>query len=430
MIPSLHRAPSPRRATTVETVSQAQARRFLVRRHLLAPPRGLPGDRASVLTVVEALGSLQFDPLEVTGARNHDLVLHARIRGYRRGWCESWLYAPAAERRLFEAYNKSLNILPLAELPYHRAAWDRATVRHAGGILGRRPEVARALLARMAAEGTLSTAAATRDHGASVDWYWAPTAEGRAVLEALFETGRIAIARREGNRRHYALTETVLPAEHLGGRVEPAVSARHRLLSRHRAMGLLGHGGSTELWVGGLGTAAERAEHRAALVDTGALVPVTVEGLRGLRYVLAGEAPMLTSDAPVSDPSVSFLAPLDPLMWDRRLLRDLFGFEYLWEVYTPEARRRWGYYVLPVLYGDRLVGRIEPRMDRAAGVLRVLTLALEPGFDPLESAGFTVAFGEALGAYRDFVGAAGIVLPRGRVTDAIRRALRATGALP
>ena len=69
---------------------------------------------------------------------------------------------------------------------------------------------------------------------------------------------------------------------------------------------------------------------------------------------------------------MSFLAPLDPLLWDRRLLRQLWGFDYLWEVYTPQAKRRWGYYVLPILWGDRLVGRIEPRFDRETGALEVL----------------------------------------------------------
>src|SRR5512132_69623 len=90
------------------SLSRTQARRFLVARHGLAPPRALPARPESVLRVIERLGVLQFDPLEVPGARNHDLVLHARIGGYRRGWCEEWLYGP--DRRLVEVYNKSLNI--------------------------------------------------------------------------------------------------------------------------------------------------------------------------------------------------------------------------------------------------------------------------------------------------------------------------------
>ena len=92
------------------SISAAVARRFLVRRHLLDAPRGLAATPESVLAVVERLGSLQFDPLETPGARNHDLVLHARIAGYQRPWCDTFLYGASGERRLFEGYNKSLNM--------------------------------------------------------------------------------------------------------------------------------------------------------------------------------------------------------------------------------------------------------------------------------------------------------------------------------
>ena len=109
---------------------------------------------------------------------------------------------------------------------------------------------------------------------------------------------------------------------------------------------------------------------------------------------------------------VAFLAPLDPYVWDRDFLRSLHGFDYVWEVYVPEKKRRWGYYVLPILFGDRLVGRIEPRIDRKAGTLRVLGLWWEAGFDPLAESGFVPAFGEALEAHRRFGGVARITLPR------------------
>jgi len=117
------------------SLSRAAARRFLVARHGLAPPRALPAQPESVLRVVERLGVLQFDPLEVPGARNHDLVLHARIDGYRREWCDLWLYGP--DRRLFEIYNKSLNIVPIEELPHYRLTWARNAERYTD-----RPDVA------------------------------------------------------------------------------------------------------------------------------------------------------------------------------------------------------------------------------------------------------------------------------------------------
>ncbi len=107
----------------------------------------------------------------------------------------------------------------------------------------------------------------------------------------------------------------------------------------------------------------------------------------------------------VPDPGVVLLAPLDAFVWDRDLLRSLFGFDYVWEVYVPQAKRRWGYYVLPLLFGDRLVGRIEPRIDRAAGTVRILGAWWEPGFRPRHEEGFVPALRAALAAYLRFVGA-------------------------
>src|SRR5512133_2352438 len=107
--------------TPVRHVARPVARRFMAIRHLLAPPRWLPAEPESVLRVVDRLGSLQFDPLEIAG-RNHDLVLLARIGGYRREWTDHWLYE---DRRLYETYNKGLSIVPTAELPWFRITWDR-----------------------------------------------------------------------------------------------------------------------------------------------------------------------------------------------------------------------------------------------------------------------------------------------------------------
>ena len=376
------------------SISAAQARRFLVRRQLLDPPRALPADPASVLQVVERLGALQFDPLEVPGARSHDLLLHARIAGYQRQWCERWLYAPRGERRLFEAYNKSLNILPLGELPYYRVTWDWASARYEERIFQRHATTTAEILARLAGEGPLSTATFVRGRDARVDWHWAPTSEGRAVLEALFEAGRVAIARREGNRRFYDLPERLFPDELLARRPSAGEAARHRLLSRYRAVGLLGPGAGAEVFTA-TGLAPERAALVAALVDDGTLVPAEVEGLRGPRYLLREDLPLLAACARAPRrpaPGVSFIPPLDPLLWDRRLLRAAFGFHYKWEVYTPIEQRRHGYYVLPMLFGDRLVGRIEPRLGRATGSLRTVGLLFEPGFAPLEAPGFVPAF--------------------------------------
>ena len=395
-------------------LSRDVARRFLVLRHLLAPPRQLPPEPASVLRVIDRLGSLQFDPLEIAG-RNHDLVLLARIEGYRRPWTDRWLYE---DRVLYETYNKMFSIVPTAELPWYRITWDRQRDSHAAGTFDEHAPLVEELLGRIRADGALSST--DFEARAPIDWYWRPTNQVRAILEALAEAGLLAISRREGNRRVYDLTERLFPAGVLDQRPSPEEQIRHKLLSRYRAVGLLGATGEYTLWMG-TGSAIARRAMIETLVDDGALAPVQIEGLRGHRYVVAGELGILEEarqqvDAGTSpggvDPGVAFLAPLDPLCWDRDLLRRLFDFDYVWEVYVPEKKRRWGYYVLPILYGDRLVGRVEPRIERRSGALRIAGLWWEPGFDPLVDPGFAAAFARAVAAHRDFGGMKRVVFPR------------------
>ncbi len=407
------------------SISGDHARRFLVRRHLLAPPRSLAPEPESVLAVVERLGLLQFDPLEVPGARNHDLVLHARVAGYERTWCEAWLYGP--DRRLIELYNKSLNIVPVAELPHYRVSWSRNRDAVDNGILKDQAPVAEAVLRRLKTDGPLSTAA-FGEHSHAVDWWWAPTRASRAVMEALFVTGRIGIARRDGNRRYYDLIERLVPTKLLK-RSEPEEEAMtHRLLSRFRATGMTAPAGTSQIEVMySAGSVAERRRRTATLVDDGVLLPIEVEGLKGTRYVLASEEGLLDATADTGSlppPAASFLAPLDPLVWDRRLLRELWDFAYLWEVYVPEAKRQWGYYVLPILYGDRFVGRIEPRLDRKTKTLNIVGIWFEPTVSPMEDPRFIAALGEAIEAYRSFVGATRVTWPRTRPGRDVAGALR------
>ena len=124
-----------------------------------------------------------------------------------------------------------------------------------------------------------------------------------------------------------------------------------------------------------------RDELHRELVDLGALVPVEVEGVRGKRFVLAEELALLQAP-PEPMPSVAFIAPFDSLLWDTALLASLFDFDYVWEGFFPPAKRRWGYYVLPIVFGDRFVGRIEPRIDRDRARVEVLDIWWEDGFAP------------------------------------------------
>ena len=187
---------------------------------------------------------------------------------------------------------------------------------------------------------------------------------------------------------------------------------RHKLLSRYRAHGLLGAGGAGDVF-GGLGPAKPdprrpdlpgRDAMREELVALGDLVPVEVEGVRGKRFVVREEVELLAKP-PEPAPSVAFLPPFDALIWDRRLLGSLFGFDYVWELFLPPAKRRWGWYVLPIAFRDRFVGRIEPRIERADARVDVLDVWWEDGFAPRRAEGFVDAMRDALRAYLRFAGA-------------------------
>src|SRR5207244_10290035 len=162
-------------------------------------------------------------------------------------------------------------------------------------------------------------------------------------------------------------------------------------LSRYRAHGLLGAGGAGGTFdrIAPPKSTPERTgrnELREELVELGALVTLDVEGVRGKRFVLAEELALLQAP-PEQTPSVAFIAPFDSLLWDNALLASLFDFDYVWERFFPPAKRRWGWYVLPISFGDRFVGRIEPHIDRERARVEVLNVWWEGGIAPRPAAG-------------------------------------------
>ncbi|MFC1414031.1 DNA glycosylase AlkZ-like family protein [Streptacidiphilus sp. N1-12] len=387
----------------MRTTAEA-ARRFLLARHLLTPARSVPGGRDGVLEVLRRFGSIQFDPIAVAG-RNHDLVLHARVADYDPAWCDQ-LYE---RREIFEATNKALSFIPAGEFPWFRLGFGRKGPRFHARILAENAEVAERVLGRIRAEGPLSTLDFEVEHGAAKDWFGMPENVVRAVLEAYTVSGEIGLARREGNRRYYDVVERLLPAELLAREVPVREQLRHRMLSRYRAHGLLGAAGAGGTFdrIAPPRSTPERVGRdtlREELVESGALVSVEVEGLRGRRFVLGEESALLQAP-PEPVASVAFIAPFDALLWDTALLSNLFDFHYVWEGFFKPEKRRWGYYVLPICFGDRFVGRIEPRIDRDRARVQVLDLWWEDGFAPRRADGFVDAMRDALRAYLRFAGA-------------------------
>jgi hypothetical protein len=297
------------------------------------------------------------------------------------------------------------------EYPWFRGMLGLSSRR----VLAENADVAEKVLEQVREEGPLSALDFERERGATTDWFGAPTNVVRAVLEAYAVTGVLGLARRDGNRRYYDLLERLVPKDVLARTIPLHDQLRHKLLSRYRAHGLLGIGGGGDIY-GGIGPAKPdprwpgapgRTALREELLAHGELLPVDVEGVRGKRFVLRDEVE-LVADPPEPSTSVALLPPFDPLIWDRALLGSLFAFDYVWELFFPPEKRRWGWYVLPVLFRDRFVGRIEPRIDRDRGRVEVLGLWWEDGFAPARVEGFVDAMREALRAYLGFARASSL----------------------
>ncbi len=326
---------------------KADARRLLASYHFT--PTDIPG-------ALDRLGSVQFDPLKPVGC-NHDLVLQARVPGYRVG---DWEPAAYQERLIYDAWDKQACLVRMKDWPkrriYHRwhgRPWCELFEQHA--------EAVDAILDELRERGPLrSTAFNYQVHKPEWQGSWYGPKLTKHVLRALWDTGRIVTHHRRKGHHVYDLSERVIPPElYFAEPLSERESSRWLILLRHQAVGLLRPGANQELWSLWV-SAAERRVLIGELVQEGGLVPVEVDGK--LYHALPEALSRL--DSPPLKPQVRFLAPLDQLLWDRQAVRDLFDFDYVWEVYKPETARKWGYYVLPVMYGDRLVGRIDSKLEQ------------------------------------------------------------------
>ena len=394
-------------------VSREVARRFLLGRQGLWPGRRWRGMRGTA-KAMRAMGDLQLDPLQVV-ARAHDIALASRVLGYRP---DDWAILAYARRQFFEA-GGWLAVRPIEELPFYRVVMrrerDQPRIRrvveeHAAAV-----DEMRAILAT--GREVVNRDFATGDR-VRVERYRARKDSGLA-LHYLWRTGEAMVARRERFERVYAAADGIAPPQYL--REATDAEADDHLLRRH--VGRMGFARLTAVrWelMRDISGAEVTAWRERALSD-GSLLEVEVDGL-GRRLVLGEEAPILETLTGGRVPrawrpletttldEVTLLSPLEPAIHDRERTRVLFGFDYLWEVYTPAHKRRFGYYALPILWGDRLVGRTDLRLDRIANSLLVNGLWLEEPATGDEPA-FEAALCAGMERFRGFVGAERIEAP-------------------
>ncbi|AIE87334.1 Putative cytoplasmic protein [Fimbriimonas ginsengisoli Gsoil 348] len=319
----------------------------------------------------ERLRSIQFDPIAPIGC-NHDLVLQARVPGYRIGDWEKTAYE---DRQIYDGWDKQASLVPFEGWPWRRIfhKWHRG---HFQKIFEEFPEAVTAILKDLEERGPLMPKeCGFQEKKAEWKSHWSSPNVTKRVLRALWHTGQVMTAGRRKGQHLYDLAERLVPA-HLYRlpMMEDEDAVRELVAERHRAVGLLRFSAPMELWSYKV-YAGPRAAAIERLIEMGELVPVDVEGIK------AHATPQLLSnlDSPSPAPRVTFVAPLDQLLWDRKMVAHLFDFDYAWEIYIPEAKRRWGYYVLPVLFGDAMVARAE--FWCRDGVLEVRSWHFEPG-DP------------------------------------------------
>ena len=365
------------------TVSQKQAGQFILLKQGLLGEYRFSGKDGAYRYVRQA-GCIQFDPVDVCG-RNAELTLQSRVKGFTRQMLDNLLYR---DRLLVDYSDKELSIWPSEDWPYFAPYRERS--RELGRSFPGIPELGEEALRYIRAHGPVSSDSLPIEGKifwhSSMHWsgHWhSESPAARSVLEQLYTDGVLLIHHKSGARKYYDLAEKYLPADLLSAPdpcPDESAYLAWRVRRRIGAVGLLWNRRS-DAWLGIRMTPEQREQAFARLEKEGAVLPLQVENLRFPLYLLKEDLPLLesVSEGQEYKARLEFLAPLDPMLWDRQLIEALFGFRYSWEIYTPVSKRKYGYYVLPVLYGDRLIGRIEPKADRKSKTLTVLNFWPEPG---------------------------------------------------
>ncbi|HWR23859.1 MAG TPA: crosslink repair DNA glycosylase YcaQ family protein [Feifaniaceae bacterium] len=359
-------------------LTKKQARRFLLRKHGLLGGYRFSGKQGA-LEFIRQAGCIQFDPVDVCG-KNAELVLQSRVNRFTKRMLSALLYE---DRALIDYFDKNLSIFPMEDWPYfarcrerHRQ-WERS---HAE-ISAVRDTVKREIAERG------PCCSADIDLPDKVSWYWSDTKLSRAALEHLYFTGELCIHHKSGAIKYYDLIENCVPQKILlspDPYPDGHAHLKWRVLRRIGAVGLLWNRAS-DAWlnIDGL-NAAERTAIFCELLNEGKLTELAVEGVRDALYMLPADFDLAQRclGGETWKKRCEFIAPLDNLLWDRKLIRALFDFDYKWEIYTPANQRKYGHYVLPILCGEEFIGRIEAAADRKAGTLLVKNIWYEPHVKP------------------------------------------------
>lgn len=371
---------------------------------LLDPAR--PASSAAVLKLIDRMGFVQLDTI-TTVERAHHHILASRLDGYRPAHLE---HLHHRERALFEHMTHDASLIPIRFFPHWRPRFRRPpSSPYWKRQLGENPEAVLGEVLTRISEGGPAMA---RDfepgpsRPAGTWWDWRPH---KAALEYLWRCGELTVAQRVNFHKVYDLTSRVHPGPHALPEPDEGAHADWACTTALERLGVATPGELAAFWRAI--TPARAARWAADAVKSGAAIPVLVgdDGAPPRRALAAPDHRRRLSKAPPAPERTRLLSPFDPVIRDRKRALRLFGFDYRFEAFVPAPQRAYGYYVLPILEGERLVGRLDPKLHRDRGVLDIQRLWWEPGIRP--TAARRAALEEAVDRFAKFVSAERWTLP-------------------
>ena len=335
-------------------------KKFLLQKHFLLNPRRISGI-SGIEFVMSSLRAVQYDPQNPCG-RNIDIFLQARIKGIFPSSYYQWIYE---DRKGVETWDKELCVIPIEDLSICRGRFTASRIKKLSSFREKYKKELNETFRFVKKNGPVCSSA-IKDK------------ISKKALDVLCKNGEIVISNRKNGIKYYDLASKVYGgAFKWNGDTE---INKEQIIRRIKSVGVLSYSGVGSGWLS-IGTSKEITPILDELIKCGKVCKIKIKDTNQVYVINSDDLELLNNASKLSfSKKMSFLPPLDNLLWDREMIKDIFGFTYKWEAYTPDKDRKYGHYVLPILYGLDFIGRIEPKIDSVSKVLKIKGLWMEEGF--------------------------------------------------
>lgn len=353
-------------------ISKIQAKNFLINYHYLSKKQ-LVG-KEGIKTLFNRIQTIQFDPLNQVGFNSH-LVLQSRINNYQKSMLDELLYQ---DRYLIDHWDKNMSIIKTTDFPYFKRVRDITHIwyRRDEEIVSKYLNHVREFIKE---NGPVSSKEIDLD--AKVNWYWQETRVAKVALETMFYWGEIGVHHKEKSIRYFDYLDRLIDSSLLVDEdpfKEDIEYYKYIFLRRLRSVGLI-KDKAGEVYVGiYFMKSPQRRQAIKELLEEEKIIKIQIEGINSDFYIEPEYKELFNTTL---ENNLVFLAPLDNILWDRTLIKELFNFDYIWEVYKPLKERKYGYYVLPILYNGNFVARFEPKLSSDKKTLEIINFYVEDNFE-------------------------------------------------